>query len=205
MNEGTIERRLHGPKGKAFDRGSAAAAERLVAEAGSEGLVDVAYAEVDSPFGPLLVAATRRGLVRLAYPDEDRDDVLSGLAAKVSPRVLESPARLEAVRRRLDEYFEREVRDFDFDVDFALTSGFVRKVLRATAKIPYGELSTYRLVATRAGSPRASRAAGNALGSNPIPIVVPCHRVVHTGGGLGGYTGGLERKEFLLKLEGALD
>jgi methylated-DNA-[protein]-cysteine S-methyltransferase len=155
--------------------------------------------------GPLFVAATRRGLVRLAYPDEDRDDVLVRIARELSPRVLESPARLDAIRKRLDDYFDNRVRDFDLDVDFSLTRGFARKVLRATARIPYGQLSTYRLVATRAGSPRASRAAGNALGSNPIPIVVPCHRVVHTSGGLGGYTGGLERKQYLLELEGALD
>ncbi|MGH2692757.1 MAG: methylated-DNA--[protein]-cysteine S-methyltransferase [Actinomycetota bacterium] len=205
MNAKDIERKLRGPRNKKLDRAAAEAATRLVEEAASAGLMDVAYSEVDSPFGPLLVAATRRGLVRLAYPNEDRDEVLTGLASKVSPRVLESPSRLDEIRRRLDAYFERQVRGFDFDVDYSLTRGFVRKVLRATARIPYGELSTYRLVATRAGSPRASRAAGNALGSNPIPIVVPCHRVVHSTGGLGGYTGGIERKEFLLKLEGALD
>lgn len=203
MNAREIQQRMRG--GKGFEGRSAEAARRLVEEAEAAGLADVAYAEVGSPFGPLLVAATRRGLVRLAYPDEDRDEVLSGLASRVSPRVLESPARLDDVRRRLDAYFESDVRDLNLDVDLSLTKGFVRKVLRATARIPYGELSTYRLVATRAGSPRASRAAGNALGSNPIPIVVPCHRVVHSSGGLGGYTGGLERKEFLLKLEGALD
>jgi methylated-DNA-[protein]-cysteine S-methyltransferase len=205
MNAKEIKRRMRGPKGKVFAKASAEAAARLVDGADDAGLLDVAYAEVDSPFGRLLVATTRRGLVRLAYPNEEPDDVLSGLATKVSPRVLESPARLDEVRRQLDAYFESEVRDFDVAIDYALTHGFVRKVLRATARIPYGQLSTYRLVATRAGSPRASRAAGNALGSNPIPIVVPCHRVVHTSGGLGGYTGGLERKEFLLKLEGALD
>jgi methylated-DNA-[protein]-cysteine S-methyltransferase len=205
MNARDFERKMRGPRGRAFDDRSAEAAGRLVEEAASAGLLDVVYAEVDSPFGSLLVAATRRGLVQLAYPDEDRDEVLSGLAAKVSPRVLESPAGLDEIRKRLDAYFDGRVRDFDLDIDYSLTRGFVRKVLRATARIPYGQLSTYRLVATRAGSPRASRAAGNALGSNPIPIVVPCHRVIHSTGGLGGYTGGLERKEFLLKLEGALD
>jgi methylated-DNA-[protein]-cysteine S-methyltransferase len=142
--------------------------------------------------------------VRLAYPDEDRDDALDQLASRVSPRLLEAPERLDEVRRQLDAYFEREIEGFDIDIDYALTKGFTRKVLRATARIPYGEVSTYRLVATRAGSPRGSRAAGNALGSNPIPIVVPCHRVIHSSGGLGGYTGGLERKEFLLHLEGAV-
>jgi methylated-DNA-[protein]-cysteine S-methyltransferase len=204
MNARELERKMRGPGGKAFDERSAEAAKRLVEQAASKGLLDVAYAEVDSPFGPLFVAATRRGLVQLAYPNEDRDDVLEVLTTKVSPRVLESPARLDDIRKQLDAYFDRQVRDFDLDVDYSLTRGFVRKVLRATARIPYGQLATYRLIATRAGSPRGSRAAGNALGSNPIPIVVPCHRVVHSSGGLGGYTGGLERKEFLLKLEGAL-
>jgi methylated-DNA-[protein]-cysteine S-methyltransferase len=166
-------------------------------------MVDIAYTEIDSPFGPLLIASTRRGLVRLAYPNEDRDDALDQLAARVSPRLLEAPAKLDDVRRQLDAYFEHEIQDFDLEIDYALTKGFTRKVLRATARIPYGEVSTYRLIAGKAGSPRGSRAAGNALGSNPIPIVVPCHRVIHTTGGLGGYTGGLERKEFLLALEGA--
>ena len=204
MNAREMEGKLRArPKHVAEASGDAAG--RLVEQAASAGLVDIAYAEVASPLGPLLVAATSRGLVRLAYPNEDVDDVLAGLAMKVSPRILESPGRLDGVRRELDAYFEGKARELDLDVDFALTSGFVRKVLRATAKIPYGQLSTYRVVATRAGSPRGSRAAGNALGANPIPIVVPCHRVVHSSGGLGGYTGGLERKEFLLKLEGALD
>lgn len=204
MNLDEIERRMRRSSTRSYARRSTEAARRLEEEAASAGLVDVAYAEVDSPFGPLLVAATRRGLVRLAYPNEDRDDVLEELAGRLSPRVLEAPARVDDVRRQLGDYFEQERQGFDIDVDFALTRGFFRKVLRATARIPYGQLSTYRAVATKAGSPRASRAAGNALGSNPIPIVVPCHRVIHSSGGLGGYTGGLERKEFLLELEGAL-
>ena len=186
-----------------YTKASANAARRLAGQADAAGLMDVAYAETDSPFGKLLVASTRRGLVQLAYPNKDRDDLLRDLADRVSPRVLESPAKLDHVRRQLDEYFAKERQGFDLDIDFALTQGFFRKVLRATAKIPYGQVSTYRLVATRAGSPRASRAAGNALGSNPIPIVVPCHRVIHSTGGLGGYTGGLDRKVFLLELEGA--
>jgi methylated-DNA-[protein]-cysteine S-methyltransferase len=202
MNAKDLERKMRARGG--FSSAAEQAAGRLVADADEAGLLDVAYAEIDSPFGPLIVAATRRGLVRLAYPNEDPDSVLSGLALKVSPRMLEAPAKLDDVRRQLEAYFEGKVRDLGLPVDYALTRGFVRKVLRATARIPYGQLSTYRLVATRAGSPRASRAAGNALGANPIPIVVPCHRVVHSSGGLGGYTGGLERKEFLLELEGAL-
>ena len=177
------------------------AVRRLTAAA--EGDVDVAFAETDSPFGSLVVAMTPRGLVRLAYPNEAPDHVLDELARRVSPRVLRSARRLDPVRRELEEYFDRRRRRFDVTVDWAMTGGFVRKVLRATARIPYGDVRSYREVAERAGNPRASRAAGNALGSNPIPIVVPCHRVVRSGGSLGGYTGGVERKEFLLELEGA--
>ena len=176
---------------------------RVAAEA--EGLVDVAYADVDSPFGPLTVATTEAGVVRVAYPDEGADDVVDDLARRVSPRVLSSPARLDEIRRQLDEYFASRRRTFDVAVDWRLTAdGFTRRVLQATKRIPYGEVSTYREVAGKAGNERASRATGNALGSNPIPIVVPCHRVVRTGGGLGGYTGGVDRKVTLLTIEGAL-
>ncbi len=173
----------------------------LTARAAKEGLVDVAYAQVDSPLGPLTVAATRRGLVRVAYPERPLDDVLAGIAEEVSPRVLEAPERLESIRRELDEYFEGRLRRFSEPIDWALSRGFFRRVLEATARIGYGEVRTYGEVAASAGSPRAVRAAGNGLGSNPMPVVVPCHRVVRTGGGLGGYTGGIERKEFLLSLE----
>jgi methylated-DNA-[protein]-cysteine S-methyltransferase len=120
----------------------------------------------------------------------------------ISPRVIESPSYFDAVRRELDEYFRGQRTSFNLPLDWRLTGGFTRRVLRRTARIPYGEVSTYREVATAAGSPRGARAAGNALNANPIPIVVPCHRVLHTGGGLGGYGGGVDRKEFLLKLEG---
>jgi len=202
MNARDIERRL--ARRVSYANASTEAAGRLVPGAGTARLLDVAYAETDSPFGRLLVARTRRGLVRLAYPNEDRELVLTQLASRISPRLLEAPQELDDVRRQLDAYFAHEREEFDLEIDYALTQGFFRKVLRATARIPYGELSTYRGVATRAGSPRASRAAGNALGSNPIPIVVPCHRVIHTTGGLGGYTGGLDRKVFLLELEGAV-
>jgi methylated-DNA-[protein]-cysteine S-methyltransferase len=177
---------------------------RLAEAAGEAGVLDVAYSEIDSPVGRLVVAVTPRGLVRVAYPLEPSDAVLEELAERVSPRVLEAPARLDEVRRELDEYFEGRRQRFDVPVDWLLTRGFVRRVLRHTARIDYGRVRTYAEVAARAGSPRAVRAAGNALGSNPIPIVVPCHRVVRTGGSLGGYGGGPDRKEFLLKLEGAL-
>jgi methylated-DNA-[protein]-cysteine S-methyltransferase len=142
--------------------------------------------------------------VELAY-DADLDKELSRLSTKISPRVLEAPARLDPVRRELDEYLSGRRLDFDLPIDWSLTSGFTQRVLRATARIPYGSVSTYRDMATAAGNARAVRAAGNALGANPIPIVVPCHRILRTGGSLGGYGGGLPRKEFLLRLEGALE
>lgn len=167
------------------------------------GLVDVAYATFDSPLGTLLLAATPEGLVRLAYVDgQGLDVVLEELAARVSPRVLVAPGRLDRSRRELDEYFAGGRREFELPLDWRLTRGFGRRVLQATARIPFGEVSTYKQVASEAGSPRGSRAAGNALGANPLPIIVPCHRVLHTTGGLGGYTGGLERKRVLLGVEG---
>lgn len=177
------------------------ALRQLAGRAEREGLVDVAYAQVDSPFGPLTVAATERGLVRVAYPERPLDQVLGRLAEVVSPRVLEAPTRLDAIRRELEEYFAGRRRRFEAPIDWALTAGFFRRVLQATARIGYGQVRTYAEVAELAGNVKAVRAAGNGLGSNPIPVVVPCHRVVRTGGGLGGYTGGLERKEFLLGLE----
>ena len=167
------------------------------------GLLDVAYATTDSPLGTLLLATTPRGLVRLAYVDyEDEDEVLDELATKVSPRVLRATRRLDDPRRELDQYFAGRREQFDLPLDWQLTRGFGRRVLQATARIPFGSTATYKQVATDAGSARAYRAAGNALGSNPIPIIVPCHRILHSGGGLGGYTGGLDRKRALLTVEG---
>lgn len=183
-------------------RSTAAPAHDFTRAAEKAGLLDIGYASADSPFGPLVVAATTRGLVRLAYPNEQ--EVLEELAFKLSPRLLAAPKLLDPIRRQLDDYFEGKREDFDVPIDWSLSQGFVRRVLRATARIPFGSVSTYKDVARRAGSERGARAAGNALGSNPIPIVVPCHRVLHTGGGLGGYTGGLDRKRFLLSLERAL-
>jgi methylated-DNA-[protein]-cysteine S-methyltransferase len=171
--------------------------------AAAAGLLDVAYATLDSPVGQLLVAATPRGLARIAYLDESGEDpILEQLAARISPRVLAAPRRVDEPRRELDEYFTRRRHEFELPIDWTLTRGFGRRVLRATARIPYGEVSSYKQVAAAAGSPRGSRAAGNALGVNPLPIVVPCHRVLHSGGGLGGYTGGVERKRLLLGVEG---
>jgi methylated-DNA-[protein]-cysteine S-methyltransferase len=194
-----LERALRDPGAAAFDldRWSTTLAER----ASAAGLVDVAHAGYDSPLGQLTIYVTDRGLVRLAYPGEPLDDQLAELAAVISPRIMRAPQRTDAVRRQLDEYFAGERRAFEVAVDWRLIRGFAERVLRATSRIPFGRVSTYRDVAAEAGSPRAFRAAGNALGSNPIPIVVPCHRVLHASGGLGGYAGGLERKRYLLDLE----
>lgn len=179
----------------------------LAEAAADAGLLDVAYATLDSPVGTLLLATTPRGLVRLAYLDNDsaagtQDGVLADVARRVSPRILAAPRRLDEPRRELDEYFAGRRDRFELALDWRLMTDFGRRILRATAEIPFGAVSTYRDVATRAGSPRGSRAAGNALGSNPLPIVLPCHRVLHSGGGLGGYTGGIERKRTLLAIEG---
>ncbi len=200
-----FERRLAGaaPRPAAVDL--EALRRDLARRAADEGLLDVAHATADSPLGPLTVMVTPRGLVRLSYPGEGIDEQLADVAARISPRILEAPERTDAVRRQLDEYFAGSRRRFELPIDWRLVRGFAGDVLRSTARIPFGKTSSYREIATEAGSPNAYRAAGNALGSNPIPIVVPCHRVLHAGGGLGGYTGGLERKRFLLRLEGVLE
>jgi methylated-DNA-[protein]-cysteine S-methyltransferase len=184
---------------------AAAAARRAAERAGAGGEADVAYAIEPSPLGDLLVAMTPRGLVSVYYEDVgERDDLLDRLAGRLSPRVVEAPARIDPVRRELDEYFAGTRTEFEVPLDWSLTDGFTRRVLKATARIPYGGASTYREMAGRAGSERAARAAGNALGANPIPIIVPCHRVLRSGGALGGYGGGVARKRFLLDLEGTL-
>lgn len=185
---------------------AAALAARFAARAAESGAADVAYAVVDTPAGRVVAARTPTGLVRLAYEDFNGglDQVLESLAARLSPRIVEAPARLDDTRRELDEYFAGTRRDFDIPIDWTLTTPFARRVLQATAAIPFGETSTYARIAAAAGSPKGARPTGNALGSNPIPIIVPCHRVLATGGGLGGYTGGLSRKELLLGIEGVL-
>ena len=197
-----LERRLRGGATPPIDLD--AFRQALSRRAADEGLLDVAYALHDSPLGSLTIMVTRRGLVRLSYAGEAVEEQLAELAQRVSPRILEAPERTDVVRRQLDDYFEGRRRSFDVPIDWRLVRGFAGEVLRATARIPFGAVSTYRDVAAEAGSPRAYRAAGNALGSNPVPIVVPCHRVLHAGGGLGGYTGGLDRKRYLLQLEGAV-
>ena len=198
-----LERRLRDASVPgAYDAGRLRAA--LAGRAADAGLLDVAYGTYESPLGDLTVMVTPRGLVRLSYPGERIEDQLQEVADRVSPRILEAPEKTDEVRRQLDAYFAGRRHAFDVPIDWRLVRGFAGDVLRATARIPFGGVSSYREVAAAAGSPNAYRAAGNALGSNPVPIVVPCHRVLHAGGGLGGYTGGLERKRYLLQLEGVL-
>jgi methylated-DNA-[protein]-cysteine S-methyltransferase len=181
------------------------ALRELADRATAEGLLDVAYATLDSPFGPMLVATTPRGLIKVSLPAYDPEEALEELAARVSPRVLESPAQLDDVRRQLDDYFEGRLREFDLPLDWQLSRGFRLRALRAIGRIPYGKTRSYTQIARSAGNERAVRAAGTACGANPIPIVVPCHRVLRSGGALGGYGGGLPMKEALLELEGVLD
>lgn len=180
------------------------ARHELAVRAEAEDLVHVAFERHDSPLGPLLLGATAQGLVRVGLPAEDQDAVLDELARRVSARVLRAPRdSVTRTRRELDEYFEGRRRTFDVELDWRLTAGFRREVLRATARIPYGHTASYREIATRAGSPAAVRAAGTALATNPLPIVVPCHRVLRSGGALGSYRGGSEAKAQLLGLESA--
>jgi methylated-DNA-[protein]-cysteine S-methyltransferase len=164
----------------------------------------LSYAPIDSPFGRLHAATTKRGLVKLSFPEQDANAFMRELSDELGAEAQESRPALDRVRLELDEYFAGRRRRFDFTLDWSLIGPFAQRVLRATAAIPFGGVSTYAEVAAQAGSPRGSRAAGNALGSNPIPIVIPCHRVLRSGGALGGYGGGLERKRHLLALEGAL-
>jgi methylated-DNA-[protein]-cysteine S-methyltransferase len=203
-----IARALRGgderPAGRRDESARAAeAARRFADRAAREGLADVAYAPVDSPFGTLLAASTKKGLVRLAFPEEPVDAVLESISRRLSPRIVSAPAALEDLRRELDEYFSGRRRRFETPLDWSLIGPFGRRVLTATAAIPYGGYLSYGEVATEAGSPRAHRAAGTALGANPIPVVIPCHRVLRAGAVLGNYGGGPERKRWLLELEGA--
>lgn len=198
---GPVERSLRnveGPEPDTWQR----VRRRLGERADAEGLVDVAFERHDSPLGPILVGATAEGLVRVGLPVEDEDAILEELSFGVSPRVLSGPRdSVTRARRQLDEYFDGERRHFDVPLDWQLTRGFRREVLRATARIPYGQTASYREVATEAGSPGAFRAAGTALATNPLPIVVPCHRVLRSDGGVGDYRGGSEAKARLLSLE----
>jgi len=176
---------------------------RLEREAERAGVLDVAYTTIDSPVGPLLLAATERGLVRVAYQREGHDRVLDILAARLSPRILRAPKRLDTARRELDEYFTGGRTAFDLPLDFALSGGFRETVQRELTRIAYGHTLSYRDVATIVGNPRAVRAVGTACATNPLPVVVPCHRVLRADGGLGGYLGGPDAKTALLTLEKA--
>lgn len=176
---------------------------RLEAEAQAADLVDIAYTVVDSPVGPLLLAATDRGLIRVAYAVEDHDRVLQILADKVSPRILHAPGRLDTAAREIDEYFDHRRRVFDLPLDLSLSKGFRQLVQQHLPEIGYGQTRSYRQVAELVGSPKAVRAVGTACATNPLPVVVPCHRVLRTDGTLGGYIGGLEAKTALLGLEAA--
>ena len=181
-----------------------AGAPALAAAADAAGLLDVAYAGVDSPVGRLLLAATPAGIVRVAFAREGDEAVLKDLAQRISPRVLEAPGRLDRARRQLDEYFGGGRTAFELPLDWRLSHGFRARVLHAIAAIPYGSTGTYRSVATAAGTPNAVRAAGTACATNPIPIIVPCHRVVRSDGTMGRYGGGEAAKRTLLEHEHAL-
>ncbi|MBS1892626.1 MAG: methylated-DNA--[protein]-cysteine S-methyltransferase [Actinobacteria bacterium] len=175
--------------------------ERLRERAAAEGLLDIAYGTADSPFGTLLLARTPGGLVRLALPSEDVDATLYDLAERISPRILEAPDRFDEERRELEDYFEGRRREFDLPIDWQLSHGFMLRAREGIAAIPYGETRTYSDLARGAGNERAVRAAGSACSRNPIPLVVPCHRVVRSDGSLGLYAGGVEMKKRLLELE----
>lgn len=176
---------------------------RLAAEAEREGLLDVAYRTVSTPAGDLLVAATPRGVLKVAWPTEDPDVVLEMLAGQVSPRVLHAPARLDQAARELDEYFAGRRRVFGVDLDFRLAHGFRRTVLDHLPDIGYGSTASYAEVAAAAGRPAAVRAVGTACARNPLPVLIPCHRVIRSDGTLGQYAGGAEVKRILLDLEAA--
>jgi len=175
--------------------------DQLVAAADTDQLLDVAYRTVDSPVGTLLLAATDQGLVRVAYQLEDHDQVLQTLSERVSPRILHAPRRLDQVARQLAEYFDGDRRDFVLPLDFQLAHGFRREVLACLVMIDYGQTETYAQVAAATGHPRAVRAVGTACATNPLPVIVPCHRVLRSDGKLGGYVGGLQTKTALLSLE----
>ena len=176
---------------------------RLVRQAEQERLLDVAYTVVDSPLGRLLLAATPRGLVRVAYASEEHDPVLDTLAQKLSPRILRAPQRLDVVARELEEYFAKHRQVFDLPLDLSLSHGFRQLVQQHLPEIGYGQTRSYRQVAELVGNPNAVRAVGTACATNPLPVVIPCHRVLRADGSLGGYIGGAAAKATLLNLEAA--
>ena len=186
------------------ERRSRDAADRFRVAAADDGLVDVAVGTLDAPVGQLFVAVTPRGVVSISFEGVDRDVLIDRLSRELSPRVVTAARATDDVRRELDEYFRGARRRFDLRVDRRLMSPFMRHVLGATSRVSFGRLATYGEIAGRIGQPKAARAVGAALGANPIPIVIPCHRVVGANGRLTGYGGGLPRKELLLRLEGSL-
>jgi methylated-DNA-[protein]-cysteine S-methyltransferase len=175
--------------------------DRLADGAAAQGILDVAYRTLDTPVGTLLLAATETGLIRVAYQSDDHDQVLAALAARISPRILHAPRRLDTAARELEEYFAGRRRGFDLPLDFSLSTGFRRLVLDHLSEIAYGHTASYAAVAAAAGNPRAVRAAATACATNPLPVVVPCHRVVRSDGSVGGYVGGPAAKQTLLRLE----
>jgi methylated-DNA-[protein]-cysteine S-methyltransferase len=176
---------------------------RLEEAATREGILDVAYTTVDTPVGSLLLAATEKGLVRVAFASEGHDQVLGVLASKLSPRILRAPRRLDEAAREIDQYFARSRTNFDLRLDLSLSSGFRLLVQRHLPDIAYGRTESYAQVARFVGSPQAVRAVGSACAANPLPVVVPCHRVLRSDGSLGGYVGGLATKAALLTMEAA--
>lgn len=183
----------------------AAVRGRFAARAAQDGLIDVSFEDHETPLGRIRLSATASGVVYVALPIEDADAVVERLAEQLSTRILRhGTSVLTEARRELDEYFDGRREAFDVPLDWTLSKAFRREVLRATARIPYGSTSSYREVATLAGSPNAVRAAGSALATNPLPILVPCHRVLRTDGALGQYRGGAEAKAQLLQLERAV-
>jgi methylated-DNA-[protein]-cysteine S-methyltransferase len=174
---------------------------RLVAQAEDEGLLDVAYRTLDTPVGTLLLAATPSGLVRVAYEREDLDAVLASLAGKISPRILRTPRRLDEAAQQLEEYFAGQRRTFDLPLDLRLSAGFRRSVLTYLPAIDYGATASYQSVAAAVNNPKAMRAVGTACATNPLPVVIPCHRVIRSDGQLGAYLGGPEIKHQLLEME----
>jgi len=178
------------------------AQERFATRAVAARLADITFEDHDTPLGRMRISATRTGIVRLSFQAEDPEAVLADLAQKMSPKILRaSTPAITATRRELDEYFSGRRQVFDVPLDWALTGAFRREVLRITSQIPYGATSSYQRVAAAAGSPRASRAAGSALANNPLPILIPCHRVLRADGSFGQYLGGVTAKEMLLALE----
>jgi methylated-DNA-[protein]-cysteine S-methyltransferase len=204
MTTNSYESDLFGGLASINDTHLRALREQLAVEAESAGLLDVAYRTIDTLVGTLLLAATAIGLIRVAYDREGLDAVLSSLADKVSPRILNAPKRLATAARELDEYFAGRRRTFDIPLDLSLSRGFRRAVLGYLPDIGYGQTASYGAVAAAIGNPKAVRAVGTACATNPLPVVVPCHRVILSDGRVGAYGGGTEAKRALLKLEGAV-